>query len=86
MKRLIMILALLALLIPMVQAQDPANYPPDDPTVKIDSTNLPIVWIDVNGAMIRRDGHIGAHMKVIHNGKGHLNYGDTVAHPGQHRR
>ena len=79
-----MILALLALLIPMVQAQDPANYPPDDTTVKIDSTNLPIVWIDVNGAMIRRDGHIGAHMKVIHNGKGHLNYGDTVAHPGQH--
>ena len=66
------------------QAQDPANYPPDDTTVVIDSTNLPIVWIEVNGATIDRVERVGARMKVIHNGKGQLNYGDTVAHPGQH--
>lgn len=66
------------------QAQDPANYPPDDTTVVIDSTNLPIVWIEVNGATIDRVERVGARMKVIHNGDGRLNYGDTVAHPGQH--
>ena len=66
------------------QAQDPANYPPDDTTVVIESTNLPIVWIDVNGATIEREDRIGARMKIIHNGDGRLNYADTVAHPGQH--
>ena len=65
-------------------AQDPDNYPPDDKTVVIDSTNLPIVWIDVDGATIDREERISARMKIIHNGKGQLNYGDTVAHPGQH--
>lgn len=67
----------------LANAQSPDNYPPDDTTVTIDSTNLPIVWIDVDGAMIDRDERITARMKIIHNGKGHLNYGDTVAHPGQ---
>ena len=84
MKRLL----LLALLLTMttgfaVQAQDPANYPPDDTTVVVDSTNLPIVWIDVEGVTIERDDYIPGRMKIIHNGKGHLNYGDTIAHPGQ---
>ena len=65
-------------------AQSPDNYPPDDVTVVIDSTNLPIVWIDVDGAMIDRHERVSARMKVIHNGEGQLNYGDTVAHPGQH--
>ena len=31
-----------------------------------------------------RKDRIGGHMKIIHNGDGRLNYGDTVAHPGQH--
>lgn len=60
------------------------NFPPDDASVRIDSTNLPIVWIDVQGDSIMRDERIGARMKIIHNGDGQLNYGDTVAHPGQH--
>ena len=83
MNRLFILLALLLSLAFSAQAQDPANYPPDDRTVVIDSTNLPIVWIDVDGAMIKRRDRIGARMKIIHNGKGRLNYGDTVAHPGQ---
>ena len=66
-----------------VFAERADNYLPDDTTVKIDHTNLPIVWIDVNGAMIMREERIAAHMKIIHNGKGRLNYADTVAHPGQ---
>lgn len=65
------------------QAQDPRNYLPDDTTVAIESTNLPIAWIDVDGAMIDRKEYIPGRMKIIHNGKGMLNYGDTVAHPGQ---
>ena len=60
------------------------NYPPDDPTVVIDSTNLPIVWIEVDGNVIMRNTRIAARMKIIHNGEGRYNYGDTVAHPGQH--
>ena len=49
----------------------------------IDSTNLPIVWIDVDGQMIMRYHRIDARMKIIHNGKGRYNYADTIAHPGQ---
>ena len=60
------------------------NFPPVDPTVVIDATNLPIVWIEVGGDSIVRSTRIPARMKIIHNGDGRLNYGDTVAHPGQH--
>ena len=59
------------------------NFPPDDRGVRLDSTNLPIVWIDVDGDSIKRDERIQARMKIIHNGEGQLNYADTVAHPGQ---
>lgn len=59
------------------------NFPPDNTNVSIDSTNLPIVWIDVQGDSIMRDERVEARIKIIHNGEGHLNYGDTVAHPGQ---
>lgn len=55
-----------------------------NPYVQIDETNLPIIFIEVDGQMILRDQYILAHMKVIHNGDGQLNYGDTIAHPGQH--
>lgn len=56
----------------------------DDPNVKIDQTNLPIVFISVDGQTIQRDSRVLAHMKIIYNGDGQLNYGDTLAHPGQH--
>ena len=84
MKRLLFLIVLVMSFGLIANAQDPNNYPPDDKTVVIDSTNLPIVWIDVDGATIYRHDRIGGRMKIIHNGKGHMNYGDTVAHPGQH--
>jgi hypothetical protein len=59
------------------------NYPPDNEDVQLNSTNLPIVWIDVDGEYIDRDEPISARMRIIHNGNGQLNYADTVAHPGQ---
>ncbi len=61
-----------------------ANFPPDDIGVKLDSTNLPIVWIEVGGDSIMRDKRIEGRMKIIYNGEGRLNYADTLAHPGQH--
>ena len=60
------------------------NFLPKNPYVHLDSTNLPIVWIDVDGDSIKRDKRIGAHMKIIYNGEGRLNYADTITHPGQH--
>ncbi len=54
-----------------------------DTDVVIDKTNLPIVFIDVDGKMILRDDYILARMKIIHNGNGEYNYGDTIAHPNQ---
>ena len=60
------------------------NYPPDNEYVELTSTNLPIVWLDVDGQLIDRYERITARMKIIHNGDGQLNYADTVAHPGQH--
>ena len=59
------------------------NYPPDDQSVQLTSTNLPIVWLEVDGQYIDRYERITARMKIIHNGDGQINYGDTVAHPGQ---
>ena len=59
------------------------NFPPDDTGVQLDSTNLPIVWIDVEKDSIMRDTRIGGHMTIIWNGEGKMNYADTVAHPGQ---
>ncbi len=46
------------------------NYPPDNEEVQLTSTNLPIVWIDVDGEYIDRYERITARMKVIHNGDG----------------
>jgi len=56
---------------------------PSNPSVKLTSTNLPIVWLTVDGT-VDRFQRITARMKVLHNGDGHLNYADTIAHPGQH--
>jgi len=82
MRHFLFVLVLL-LSVNVAYGQRADNYPPDNKTIKIDSTNLPIVWIDVNGAMILKDERITAHMKIIHNGDGKMNYGDTVAHPNQ---
>lgn len=59
------------------------NYPPDNEYVTLTQTNLPIVWIEVDGQEIDREERITARMKIIDNGEGQLNYADTVAHPGQ---
>ena len=59
------------------------NYPPDNQNVRLTSTNLPIVWIEVDGNRIDRYERITARMKIVHNGNGTLNYADTVAHPRQ---
>lgn len=82
--KLFLLLVLVTLVSPTIHAQQADNYPPDDVNVTITSTNLPIVWIEVDNAMILKDERITARMKIIHNGEGQLNYADTIAHPGQH--
>ena len=84
MKRLLLLLVARLLLCPVSYGQRADNYPPNNTSVSITHTNLPIVWIEVGGAMILRDERITARMKIIHNGDGQLNYADTIAHPGQH--
>ena len=84
MKRLLL-LAMTLMAMTSVNAQwgwNP-NYPPDTENVQLTQTNLPIVWMEVDGATIDREERITARMKIIHNGDGNLNYADTVAHPGQ---
>ena len=76
---MVMMLVLGACVKPVVH-----NFPPADKSIQLDSTNLPIVWIDVDGDSIMRNKRIGGHMKIIWNGKGRMNYADTIAHPGQH--
>ena len=60
------------------------NYAPDNKKVRLTSTNLPIVWIQVDGQYIDSNERITARMKIIHNGTGRINYADTVLHPNQH--
>jgi len=83
MKRLLLTLSMILLLGSVAIAQRADNYPPDDKNVQMTATNLPIVWIDVDGKMIEMDSVITGRMKIIYNRDGQLNYVDTVAHPGQ---
>ena len=83
MKRVVILCAMALILSITSLAQSPTNYRPNNTKVKLDSTNLPIVWIEVDGVMIERNNRITARMKIIHNGNGMLNYADTVAHPNQ---
>ena len=71
--------------IPLTWAQQRDNYRSylRDKTVKVEQTNLPIVFITTNRQTIQRENYILAQMKIIHNGDGQLNYGDTIAHQGQ---
>lgn len=39
------------------------NFPPDNANVALDSTNLPIVWVEVDGVTVDRFERIPAHMK-----------------------
>lgn len=57
------------------------NYPPMDTTVKLTSSNLPLVWITTTDTISRHVRSL-AYMKVINNDDG-KNYADTVAHPDQ---
>jgi len=86
MKRIPLLLTLMSLLMlgHPLGMKAAVNFPPENTTVTIDSTNLPIVWIEVGGDSIMRSDVIGGRMKIIHNGNGKRNYGDTIAHPGQH--
>ena len=84
MKRFFCLILGLLLMAGVATAASPTNYPPDDKTVTITSTNMPIVWIEVGGRTIQHHDRITARMKIIHNGDGNLNYADTVAHPRQH--
>jgi len=66
---------------------DPYNYLPDNSSVKLDETNLPIVFIDTSCGgkatkIIHKDYRISVRMKIIDNPDG-INYGDTIAHPDQ---
>lgn len=59
-------------------------YPPtNNRDVKIEETNLPIVFINTLGSVVQRKERITARMKIIDNGTGNLNYGDTLAYPLQ---
>lgn len=65
-------------------AQRADNYPPTkNAQVKLSETNLPIVFIDVDGKMILREERITAKIKIIDNGTGKTNYADLAAPPDQ---
>jgi len=66
---------------------DPNNFRPKSDGIKINETNLPIVFIDTKyGAeqtrIIHKDYAIAARMKIISNDNG-INHGDTLAYPNQ---
>ena len=82
MRRLLQ-LALAVVLVGCFHASAQCVFAPMNPRVKLTSTNLPIVWIAVDQE-VQRTERVTARMKIIYNGKGCLNYADTVSHPGQH--
>ena len=81
----IALLCLLTLFLLPAKAQQWDNYRNNlrDKNVKITSTNLPIVFINVVGTTIQRNSYVLGRMKIIDNGPGQLNYGDTLANPYQ---
>ena len=83
MKRVLLLAVAVLTLTGTARAWSWWNYPPDNEYVELTSTNLPIVWLDVDGEYIDREERITAHMKIIHNGDGALNWADTIAHSGQ---
>ena len=61
---------------------DNNNYRPDNKTVTLEETNLPIVFINTQNQVIHKDWRIAVRMKIINNEDG-VNYGDTLVHPDQ---
>ncbi len=83
MKRIFTCLCLV-LCLANLHAQRADNYPPTrNSSVEFTETNLPIVFINVDGKMILRDERITAKIKIIDNGNGKTNYADLTAHPDQ---
>ena len=81
------ILVLVGLLPGYADNSDSKNYQPENINVKIDKTNLPIVFIDTKCGedtikVIHKDYRVSARMKIIANKEG-INYGDTIAHAEQ---
>ena len=68
-----MVMTVMTLALTACAKKSARNFPPRDTDVKLDSTNLPIVWIEVNGDSIMRDKRIGGRMKIIWNGEGRIN-------------
>lgn len=58
------------------------NGLPDSIGVCIDSTNLPIIFINTLGQKVDRKDPITARMKIIYN-QSSFNYGDTIIYPKQ---
>ena len=80
---LLLLFFMVACLGVVAHAEDAINYPPLVQDVSLDSTNLAIVFIEVNGDTIKKDDKITGRMKIIFNSNGQWNYSDTVAHPNQ---
>lgn len=58
-------------------------FQPDNTGVKLDSTNLPIVFISTFDKKISRNEYITGRMKIIDNGI-NWNYGDSIKYPNQY--
>lgn len=82
MRKIILLTALL-LSASMTYAQQSDNYKPHNRFVALESTNLPIVFMNTDGKMILKDDRVTVRMTIIDNGDGQLNYKDTIAHLGQ---
>lgn len=66
---------------------DKNNYRPKNQKVNLQTTNLPIVFIDTHcgaeaATVIHKDYRVAVRMKIIHNQTA-LNHGDTTAFPDQ---
>ena len=83
MKKTLLLFVILLAVTTSLFAQDTSstNFRPTV-NVSFTETNLPLVFINVEGATIQKENRIIARMKIIDNGDGH-NYRDTVAYPNQ---
>jgi len=66
----------------MAGTYDENNYRPSNSGVKLEETNLPIVFIDTGHEVIHKDYRVAVGMTIIDNAEG-WNYGDTLAHANQ---
>jgi len=84
---LVLVIILVSVTDSRADSYDPNNYLPPDCSVKLEETNLPIVFIDTqygkeSKTIIHKDWRVAARIKIIINDNG-VNYSDTTAHPGQ---